>query len=365
MTAKQPVSEENSRKALVILESHKKLVWPLIKKYLKDPQYPLAFEIPNKYIDDVKFHWEVTSTYPERQGKYLRPTLLILTGEALGIDIQSLLNTSAAMQLSEDWLLIHDDIEDDSNIRRGKPALHKIYGTELAINAGDALHVIMWKLLDDNFQILGNEKSLRILEEFYRMLSRTTLGQGVEINWAKSNKLDFTDNDWFFIADGKTSYYTIAGPMRLGAIIGGVNNSQLEKLANFGQVLGRCFQLVDDLLDINSKDYRGKGQIMGNDIYESKKTLLLGHLLRTSSASDRKRIIRILQKSREKKTQKEVEWIIDKMQQCGSIDYARRIAQRLRGDALTMFESELKFLSHEPARSELKTLINFVLERNC
>lgn len=361
MAPKQLLNENG--KALEILESCKKLVWPVLQKYLISPQYPSAFEIPDKYKKDVKFHWKVTKDYPERQGKYLRPTLLILTGEALGIDKKYLLNTAAAMQASEDWLLIHDDIEDDSNLRRGNPALHKIYGDELAINAGDALHVIMWGILKDNFKILGNNKSIEVLDEFYRILSRTTLGQGVEISWAKSNKTSFNDKDWFFIADGKTSYYTIAGPMRLGAIIGSANNNQLEKLANFGKALGRCFQLVDDLLDLTSKNYRGKGQIMGNDIYESKRTLVLGHLLRNASSADKKRLAKILRKTRDQKTQKEVVWIITKMKDYGSFDYARSVAKSLRNLSLRIFEKDLKFLSREPARTELKMLINFVLER--
>lgn len=364
MIKTQLVSGENNNRAIGVLESRKKLVWPEIEKYLKTPQYPRAFEISDKYQKDVKFHWKVSSTYPERQGKYLRPTLLVLTGEALGVDTKRLLNTAAAMQISEDWLLIHDDIEDDSNVRRGKPALHKIYGNELAINAGDALHVIMWKLLQDNFGTLGNEKSIKILDEFYRILSRTILGQGIEISWAKGDRTNFSDTDWFFISDGKTSYYTIAGPMRLGAIIGGASNKQLEQLGKFGQVLGRCFQLVDDLLDLGSKDYRGKGQIMGNDLYESKKTLVLGHLLRNSSLSDKKKVLQLLNKNRREKTQKEIEWIIAKMKKYGSIDYAKKNARKLKDEALKIFEKDLKFLSREPARNELKTLINFILERN-
>src|SRR3989344_2606983 len=124
-----------------ILETYKNLVWPEINSYLKDPTFPPSFRIPNRYREDVTHNWEIAKEYPLRKGKYLRPTLVMITAEALGSDRKSAIKTAAAMQVSEDWLLIHDDFEDNSSARRGKPTLHKIYGPELAVNAGDLLHV--------------------------------------------------------------------------------------------------------------------------------------------------------------------------------------------------------------------------------
>ena len=127
--------------AIEILEYYKKLVWPEVQKYLKEPIFPDIYKIPSNYKSISKLHWDMVFDYPRRMGKYLRATLLILTAKAIGIaDHKKLLKTAAAMQISEDWLLIHDDIEDQSILRRGKPALQKIYGSELSINAGDALH---------------------------------------------------------------------------------------------------------------------------------------------------------------------------------------------------------------------------------
>ena len=152
------------------------------------------------------------------------------------------------MQLSEEWLLIHDDIEDKSLLRRGEPTLHKLYGNELAINAGDSLHMIMWKMISD----VGNPK---IAEEFYKMLLRTALGQGVEQIWVNKNKKPKKD-EYFFIADSKSAYYSIAGPMRLGAIL-----AELNKITDFGLHLGRCFQLIDDILDVKQDKKEGKATL--------------------------------------------------------------------------------------------------------
>lgn len=286
------------------LEKYKALVWPEIDKYLKDPVYPTQFRIPGKYKKEVDLYWTINREYPERKGKYLRPTLVLLTASALGLPIKKAIKTAAAMQISEEWILIHDDIEDKSAIRRGKPTLHKIYGSELAINAGDSLHIIMWKVLND-------QASRAVNEEFYRMLARTALGQAVEQIWTNSRRKNLTNAEYFFIADSKSAYYSIAGPMRLGAIVAKASPDQIEKITEFGLYLGRCFQLVDDILDLKQDKKEGKITIAS----------LKG------------------------------------------VNYAKKLAIEAKTNALKIFAKKLEFLSHEPARSELKEIIDFILER--
>lgn len=344
------------------LEKTKKLVWPEIEKYLTPQIYPDEFKIPTQYKGDVKkAYWDPLRDYPERKGKYIRATIIRLVAECLGVKDREIINTAAAMQISEDWLLIHDDWEDNSILRRGKPALHRIFGDKLAVNAGDALHMIMWKILLDNSKLLDKEKSIRLLNEFYTMLSRTALGQAVEIFWMQENKDKIIDDDWYFIADGKTSYYTMAGPARLGGINGNANPQQIKALTEFGFNLGRCFQLVDDLLDLTSNFSGLKEQ--ANDIYEGKRTLILGHLSRNLSKLNCKKLNQILVKSRDEKTKKEVSWVLEKMKETGSIDYGWKIAEKFKKKALEIFDKDLGFLSKEPARTELKELIDFILER--
>jgi geranylgeranyl diphosphate synthase type II len=344
-----------------ILEGYKSKIWPQIEKYLSTPSLPIAFAVPKKYKKSETLHWQITREYPERKGKYIRPTLVCLTAEAMGVPLKKTLLMAAAMQLSEEWLLIHDDFEDNSPKRRGKPSLHMLYGNELAVNAGDALQVIMWRLLLDNRIILKDKLSNQIANEFFLALSRTTIGQSTEIAWMQGNKQNFTDSDWYFIADGKTSYYTIACPMRLGAILGGATKVQLDALAQFGVYLGRCFQLVDDILDVTS-DFEGLKEY-ANDVYEGKRTVILGHLLRTANKQDKKKLIAIFKKAREEKTKAEVDWVLSRMKQYGSINHAQILAKKFKNKAYSMFEKDLKFLKHEPARSKLATLINFILER--
>ena len=349
---------------LHILDQKRRLVWPEIKGYLdKLLDYPDCCQIPRRYFSLAKFHQKMVSEYPERKGKYLRPALVLLTAQAMGFPKEKAVKTAAAMEISEDWMLIHDDIEDDSLQRRGKPALHKLYGKELAINAGDALHVVMWKVLRDNFQILGRKKALAIIDEFYQILNRTTLGQTAEILWTQENKINLVDEDIFFISEGKTAYYTIAGPMRLGAILAGASQKQLAAIYQFGQYLGRCFQIKDDLLDLTS-DFKGLKKQAGNDIYEGKRTIMLMHLFQAVKGNDQKKLERIMRKTREAKTPAEVKWVIEMMKKYGSLKYAEKLAEKLAQQSRDFFNQQLNFLSRQPARRQLKAGINFILKRN-
>lgn len=287
------------------LENTKKIVWPEIEKYLDDPTYPLQFSIPDKFKSDVDLYWKVNKIYPERKGKYLRPTLVLLIASALGNKDDKVVKTAAAMQLSEEWILIHDDIEDNSATRRGGPTLHKDHGVELAINAGDALHIIMWKMVND----IGLPQ---ISEEFYKMLMRTALGQGVEQIWTNRKTKTITDDEYFFVADSKSAYYSIAGPMRLGAMVAGATEEQIEKITEFGLYLGRCFQLVDDILDFEQDKIEGKVTLANTK----------------------------------------------------GLDYTKRLASEMKDEAQNIFDKELGFLSNEPARTQLAELTKFILERD-
>jgi geranylgeranyl diphosphate synthase type II len=286
------------------LEKTKKLVWPEIEKYLKDPVYPTQFAIPEKFQNEADLYWKINREYPERKSKYLRPTLVLLIAEALGAKAEQAVKTAAAMQLSQEWMLIHDDIEDKSDERRGAPALHKLYGTELAINAGDALHMIMWKVISD-------QNSKAVTEEFFKILSRTALGQGVEQIWTNEGDKTVEDDKYFFVADGKSGYYSVAGPMRLGAIIAGAKEEQIAKITEFGLYLGRCFQLVDDILDFDQDKKEGKVTLANTK----------------------------------------------------GLPYTKKLAEEMKQKARQIFDKELTFLKNEPARSELKELIDFILER--
>jgi len=345
-----------------VLSEYRQLLWPIIEKnILNSLHYPSFCRIDKKFQPEVDFHRQLIIEYPKRQGKYFRPSLLLLTAQSMGVSLELALQTAAAMQISEDWILNHDDIEDDSPTRRGQPALHKLFGTELALNAGDALHLVMWQTLFNNFPLLGNQKAIEILQEFQIMLNRTVLGQGVEIKWARDGRFDLTDLDNFFVLESKTGYYTIAGPMRLGAILAGATPDQLKKIYKFGVLLGRSFQIIDDYLDLTS-DFGGTKQQF-NDIYEGKRTIITSHLLRSVTATEKDTIKNILRKPRSQKTEAEIKEIVSLMTKYGCLDYAKGLANRFADESKKIFSRDLKFLKSEPYRQQLESAIDFIVNR--
>lgn len=346
------------------LKSYRDQIWPLIEKELPSIiKYDSYCQLKDNYHYLAQFHFDMCRVYPERKGKYFRPGMVMLMGEALGASPELLLNTAAAQQLSEEWILIHDDMEDDSKERRGESSLHNIYTKELAVNAGDALHALMWRILQNNKNIIGIDKTFAIMDEFTRMLNRTVLGQTIEIKWTQENKKDLTDDDILLILESKTGYYTVAGPMREGAIIAGATSDQLNKIYQYGKTTGYLFQIKDDLLDLTS-DFCGLKKQIGNDIYEGKRTIMLAHLFRTITGSDKIKLDEIMAKDRYHKTPDEVVWVIRKMQEYGSFDHANQLMQQFCSQAQDYFANNMDFVKHQPARSYLEYLPEFLLNRD-
>jgi geranylgeranyl diphosphate synthase type II len=321
----------NQNNFIQTLSDNKKLIWPFIQKNLSQiKDFPDFCKLDKKYQDLVDFHFKMVTDYPNRQGKYLRPTLVMLTAQAMGVNPDLVIPTAAAMQLSEDWILGHDDIEDQSDTRRGSPAIQKLYGDHLALNAGDALHNLTWNILSQNYSIMNKIITQKINREFFTMINRTILGQTIEIKWIEDNRYDLNFDDVLLIAESKTCYYTIAGPMRLGAILASATDKQLNSIYKFGQALGKSFQIIDDLLDLTS-DFAGQKNQIGNDIYEGKRTIMLIHLLNNISIQNKQKLLDILQKDRLQKTQKEVFWVINQMKEVGSLDYGKKTCRQIFG----------------------------------
>jgi geranylgeranyl diphosphate synthase, type II len=348
--------------AMEILEKYKEIIWPVLKDHLESPSFPKIFAVPREFNYFSDYHWNLCRDYPLRKGKYLRPTVLSLCSLAMGGNLQETLPTACSMQISEDWILIHDDIEDDSYQRRGDLTLHKKYNVGMAVNAGDTLHATTWKVLAHNFDIFPLNKAKKIHDEFYKILTRTTMGQTAEMKLIKDNKLDVSEDLVLFIIDGKTSYYSVAGPLRLGALVADANINQINILTEFGLNLGRCFQLTDDVLDLTS-DFGGLKNQKGNDILEGKRTLIYSHLYKSCKGDDLKKLERIYSKKREEKSADEVEWVIFKMKKYKSIAYAQNMAFKFKMRAEKILDNDMDFLKKEPYIKELRILMEFVLNR--
>jgi len=333
-----------------VLEEKKKITYDEIEKYLSRYSEPAG-------------HYAAVKEYPSRQGKGLRPTLLLLACEAFGGNPAQAVKTAASMQASEDWILTHDDWEDASDERRGKPALHKLYPPEIAINAGDALHMVQWKILSDNFDILDYKIARKVYDRMFEILMTTAEGQFIEMDAIKKNKVDLTDDDFYKIADGKAAWYSIIGPIQLGALVAGASDADLKKIAEVGLPAGRAFQIQDDVLNLIG-DVKKYGKEIGGDVLEGKRTLIMVHLLRTCTPEEKKKITSILAKSRSEKTEEEKQYIIGLMQKYGSIEYARVKAREFAQQSLSSFKKNFSNLPGKNAADALAAGLEFIVTRD-
>src|SRR3989454_4686513 len=162
---------------------------------------------PSSPLKEVDLLYRMMRDYPQRKGKGLRPFFCVTTCRALGGEESESLLTAACLELFQNWILIHDDIEDASELRRGSPSLHKKYDWTLALNAGDALHARMWGALLDNQTRLGQAKTLRVMGEFYRMINETTEGQHIELGWVVGKRWNLSEEDYYMMCTKKTSWY--------------------------------------------------------------------------------------------------------------------------------------------------------------
>ncbi|HKT22134.1 MAG TPA: polyprenyl synthetase family protein, partial [Nitrososphaerales archaeon] len=185
-------------------------------------------------IKEVDLLYDMMRDYPGRPAKGMRPFLCVTTCKAAGGTEDDALLTAACIELFQNWILIHDDIEDGSELRRGSPALHRTYGEALALNAGDALHARTWEALLRNKPKLGLRRTFSVLQEFSRMVNETTEGQHMELGWVVHKRWNLTEKDYFEMCTRKTSWYTVASPCRLGAIVAGAKAGVLEDLEEFG-----------------------------------------------------------------------------------------------------------------------------------
>ncbi|MBD2181622.1 polyprenyl synthetase family protein [Aerosakkonema funiforme] len=337
-------------------------------------------ETKNQTLGSYQPLYELLTDYPFRVGKMLRPTMCISAARAVGGMGHEALTSAAALELYHNAFLIHDDIEDGSESRRGKGTLHQMIGIPRAINVGDATNVLAVGLLLENLSTIGVAKALNVLHEIEFMAQQSVEGQAMELDWVATNAAYLTDQDYFKMCVKKTCWYSFITPCRIGLIVGypSASNKELtERLAGltrFGMILGIAFQIQDDLLNLQG-ELEAYGKEIGGDIYEGKRTLMLNHVLANSGQASRQ-ILDILALPREEKTPDQLAFIMDKMQQCGSIEHAWKVARSLANKAAEIFES-LDFLQKEtPLRSHeewecpvhdrrfLKELINYVIYRN-
>ncbi len=212
-------------------------------------------------------------------GKRLRPVLLLLTAEAFGVDVNEALPAALGVEVFHNFTLVHDDIMDNADTRRGNPTVHVKWDASTAILAGDYLMGLSYELLSSTQR--GDSRQL--LGVYHQMVRLLCEGQAMDKDF--ETRSDVTVEEYIQMIDRKTAAL-LEAVFEMGGIIGGVGQDTQGKLALLGKSVGRAFQIQDDLLDITAQN--GKwGKKVGGDLIEGKKTYLLLKAIESSNEDTR------------------------------------------------------------------------------
>lgn len=294
----------------------------------------LLARLPSK---EPKRHlYDLVSSYPQRPGKGLRPGLCIATCRTFGGTTALALNSAVALELFHNAFLIHDDVEDGSEHRRGQPTLHAEHGLAIAVNVGDAMNVLSLRPLMENLTTLGPQLTWQIFTEVEHMVQQSVEGQAMELGWVRDNICDLTEADYLRMTLKKTCWYTCIHPCRIGALIATGGAINLDRFNRFGYYMGAAFQIQDDILNLLGKR-RKYGKEIGGDIWEGKRTLMLIHTLNHCMSKEKERLRAFLATPRQQRQAKDIRWVYRLMDKYGSIEAARSSARQLAGAALREF----------------------------
>ncbi|MDB5671591.1 MAG: polyprenyl synthetase [Alphaproteobacteria bacterium] len=307
--------------------------------------------------------YDLMRDYVTREGKGLRPTLVIATCLALGGKLEDGVRAAAALEMFHNGFLVHDDIADESTHRRGRPTLHMLHGVGLAVNAGDAMHLFAVDLVLSNLASLGLARTLGLIHEILHMCRETVEGQAIELGWIHRNVVPPADEDYGHMSTKKTGWYTCISPCRVGAAAAGVTSPEwLDRFNEAFRLIGIAFQTQDDILNLIGETALYGKEALG-DLLEGKRTIMMIHLFRTAAAETVERMSAINAMPRLAKDQSLAEEMLAAMQQAGSIDYAIRYADDLANRGVVRFEEDLDFISENPGKAVLRQIANYVTTR--
>ncbi|MBN2478464.1 polyprenyl synthetase family protein [Candidatus Micrarchaeota archaeon] len=318
---------------------------------LAEPQIKKVEERIDSYLEkEENYMYPLLQEYIRRGGKRIRPVLVFLSTGAVGGSMSKSVDPAAFIELFHNFTLVHDDIEDSSQLRRGLPTMHISHGIPIAINAGDALYTLAWNFFFD----IKWENPLEAGKLFSKTFKRVVDGQAMELYWYEKKITDITEDDYFKMIAGKTGSL-ISCSCELGPFLS-QNESLRSALADFGMNIGIAFQIQDDVLNLTGKEEKYKKEI-GGDITEGKRTLMLTYAvdnLSEKEGSELKKII--LSNTREKSG---INRAISLITDSGAVGYASKKAQALVNDA----KAELEELEDSEYKSALLEVADFFVKR--
>ncbi|HBO84563.1 MAG TPA: octaprenyl diphosphate synthase [Deltaproteobacteria bacterium] len=279
-------------------------------------------------------------------GKRIRPLLVLLSSKLCNYKGESHVPFASIVEFIHTATLLHDDVVDEADMRRGNISANEVWGNGASVLVGDFLY-------SKSFYLMIEHGDMEIL----RVISKTTtqMSEGEILQLLKSNDPDTTEDEYLEILKSKTAMLMSAA-CQIGAILGRVSKEKKEALARFGLNIGMSFQLTDDCLDYTSSNDEF-GKTVGNDLKEGKITMPLIHLLRNSTPDEKENVIKMIG-SHELDEEKLIS-VIDMINKYGSVEYTMAKAKRYIDEAkssLDIFEPSLE-------KSALLGFSEYVFER--
>jgi geranylgeranyl diphosphate synthase type I len=278
-------------------------------------------------------------------GKRLRPSMLLIAAEAAGGNPDDLVPAAVSIELIHNFTLIHDDIMDNADIRRGRPSVHKLWGLSGAILAGDTLY-------SKAFQILGTtpvrpELILAAMDVLSRTCTAICEGQWLDLDFEHRERV--SEEEYMEMVEKKTGVLYGASA-RMGAVLSGASVEVARGLDDFGRLTGMGFQIQDDVLDLTASE-KVLGKKRGGDLIEGKKTLIMIHAFEHG--------VNVDVFGRKDATPEEIENALLILEKSGSIEYARLRAVEL----VEKGKRALDVLPDTPARAFLLELADYMISR--
>ncbi len=281
---------------------------------LRDDLVAIEQELGRDSASAVSTITEIAEYLREGGGKRIRPTLLLLSAHTLGYSGPAAIRLGAVVEMVHTATLVHDDIIDGADVRRGRPSTNTTWGNEKCVLAGDWLYM-------QAFRVALKEKNLRILDLLIELTQQMVEGELLQIQ--KQGRA-VSEAEYYDLIYRKTAcLFSVS--MRLGAVLASASEAQEASLAAYGRAVGLAFQIVDDVLDLTASE-EVLGKPVASDLREGKATLAVIHSIDHGTAADRKAIQRVLDdRSFENVSRERIQQILARN---GSIEYAMSVADR-------------------------------------